>query len=376
MTGGQEFTFTACEWAVVNGEGHFDGWFRDFYEWQWFHCFWAADGFTDGYIFQTGDANDVAHFAFLSRNTNQAFDLIQGNDLAFVHRIRVVMFADNDWIVDFYDTASDLTDSDTANVFVVVDGRNKILEWAIDIAFRCRNFGEDGIEQRVQVFTANTRFEGSSTFFTGAVQNFGFQLFFSCIQIEEQVVNFFTNFFVSCVRTVGFIYNDDNFMAQLQRFLQNETGLWHWTLEGVYQQDNTVYHFQNTLNFAAEVSMAWGIDNVDFYIFISDCSIFCKNGDAAFFFQVTGVHNTVLYGLVFAESTALFQHLVNQGGFTVVNVGDDRNISQVFSNQSDSLLLCQRIYELHSFRSLIILRLFPVFQCLCAIPLYCIKVFF
>ena len=58
----------------------------------------------------------------------------------------------------------------------------------------------------------------------------------------------------------------DNRKIQLQRFHQNELGLRHSALESVNDQHNAVYHFKDTLNLAAEISMARGVDNVDLYV--------------------------------------------------------------------------------------------------------------
>ena len=43
--------------------------------------------------------------------------------------------------------------------------------------------------------------------------------------------------------------------------------------------------------------------------------------------QVAGVHHPVLDLLVGPKGAALFQHLVDEGGFAVVDVGDDGNIA-------------------------------------------------
>ena len=43
--------------------------------------------------------------------------------------------------------------------------------------------------------------------------------------------------------------------------------------------------------------------------------------------EVVGVHNPVLHHLVLAEGAALLEHFVYQGGFAVVNVGDNGDVS-------------------------------------------------
>ncbi len=46
--------------------------------------------------------------------------------------------------------------------------------------------------------------------------------------------------------------------------------------------------------------------------------------------MVAGVDHALGDLLVGAECAGLLQHLVHQGGLAVVNVGDDRNIAQIF----------------------------------------------
>ena len=94
---------------------------------------------------------------------------------------------------------------------------------------------------------------------------------------------------------------------QFQCFFQNKFGLRHSTLERIYHQDNTVYHLQDTFYLAAEVRMAWGVDDVDFGIFVINSCIFGKNRDTTFPFDIVGVHDTFLDFLIRTEYTALTQ---------------------------------------------------------------------
>ena len=78
--------------------------------------------------------------------------------------------------------------------------------------------------------------------------------------------------------------------------------------------------------------MARGIDDVDLSTVVHNGSIFCEDSDTSFTLYVVRVHNTLSNVLVLTEHTALLEHLVNEGSLTVVNVGDDSDVSQIFSN--------------------------------------------
>ena len=94
---------------------------------------------------------------------------------------------------------------------------------------------------------------------------------------------------------------------KLQGFFQYELCLGHSALEGIYQKDNAVHHFQDTLHFTAEICMARRIYDIDLCILIVYSCIFRKYRDTALAFNIIGVHDTLLDFLVFAEDTALFQ---------------------------------------------------------------------
>ena len=61
-------------------------------------------------------------------------------------------------------------------------------------------------------------------------------------------------------------------------------------------------------------------------------------GDAPFPFQVAGVHDPFRNDLIIPENAALAEHFIHQGGFAVVNVGDDRDIAQFHGDLSFLLL--------------------------------------
>ena len=56
---------------------------------------------------------------------------------------------------------------------------------------------------------------------------------------------------------------------------------------------------------------------------------FGQDGDAAFFFQVVGVHHPVGHLLVVAESAGLAKHGVDQRGLAVVDMGDDGDVTKI-----------------------------------------------
>ena len=115
-----------------------------------------------------------------------------------------------------------------------------------------------------------------------------------------------------------------------QRLAGHKLGLRHRAFGCIDQQDNAINHRQDALNFATEIGMAGRIDDIDarFASFPFDLSAFRQNRDPAFFFEVVRIHRALFNALVVAESARLAEKLVNKGGFAMIDVRDDGDITQ------------------------------------------------
>ena len=132
------------------------------------------------------------------------------------------------------------------------------------------------------------------------------------------------------VGAVDLVDDDDDAVTQLQRAGEDEARLRHGALSGVDEQDNAVDHLEDTLDLAAEVGVARGIDNVDLGVAVADGGVFSEDRDAALTLEVVRVHDAVDDLLIFAVHAALLEHFVDEGGLAVVDVGDDGYIAKFF----------------------------------------------
>jgi hypothetical protein len=103
--------------------------------------------------------------------------------------------------------------------------------------------------------------------------------------------------------------------------------LWHWAIHRVNQNQYRIHHRQYAFYFAAEVSMAWGVDDVDAVSIPVNGGVLRKNGNATFFFLVITVHHPLGGNRAFAECARLLKQAIYKGGFTVINVSDDGDIA-------------------------------------------------
>jgi len=132
------------------------------------------------------------------------------------------------------------------------------------------------------------------------------------------------------VGAVDLVDDDDDAVTQLQRAGEDEARLRHGALSGIDEQDNAVDHLEDTLDLAAEVGVARGIDNVDLGVAVADGGVFGEDRDAALTLEVVRVHDAVDDLLIFAVHAALLEHFVDEGGLAVVDVGDDGYIAKFF----------------------------------------------
>ena len=80
--------------------------------------------------------------------------------------------------------------------------------------------------------------------------------------------------------------------------------------------------------------MTRGVDDVDSDLLtaaqgVFDRGVLGEDGDPFFPLQVHRVHNPGLDILIGAEGAGLPEHGVDQGGLAVIDVGDDRDITQI-----------------------------------------------
>ncbi len=99
--------------------------------------------------------------------------------------------------------------------------------------------------------------------------------------------------------------------------------------EASTEQDHTVDHVQDALDFAAEVGVAGGIDDVDPGVVPDDRGALGQDGDAALALEIVAVHRLVFDLLIFPEGAGLFQKCVDEGRFAMVDVRDDGDVAHL-----------------------------------------------
>ena len=97
-------------------------------------------------IGNTGDGNDRTDAGFLYFYFVQTIKLVELADFHLTAFLRVMGIDDDGILVDTDCTVADFADTDTANIFVVIDSADQYLCTLVRITFRSRNVIDDSFE--------------------------------------------------------------------------------------------------------------------------------------------------------------------------------------------------------------------------------------
>ncbi len=95
--------------------------------------------------------------------------------------------------------------------------------------------------------------------------------------------------------------------------------------------------------------MARGVDYVYLRVAVLNGGVLRENGYSALALKVAGVHNSLRHGLIIAENARLLEHLVDEGGLAVVDVGDYGDVAYLLLHLYHIPYFCNRIIILRRF---------------------------
>ena len=127
VPGGDKLALLAGKGRVIDGEGHFNGGIGNLHEGQRLHAVRGTQGTADGDVRHAGQGDDFAGVGFGDGVLGQAVELIQGNHLAPLLDLGIVVVADGDFLIDLDSAPLHTTHGDPAYIFIVVDGGNQQL---------------------------------------------------------------------------------------------------------------------------------------------------------------------------------------------------------------------------------------------------------
>lgn len=133
----------------------------------------------------------------------------------------------------------------------------------------------------------------------------------------------------AAIGLVHLINDHDGFQPQLQCLLQNKPCLRHRPFKSIYQQQDTIGHFQYPLHLSTEIRVTRSIYYVDLMLLILHRGILAEDGNASLPFQIVVIHDQFPCILILPEHLGGMQDLIHQSGLTMVNVSDDGDVSDI-----------------------------------------------
>ena len=265
-------------------EGHAHRRFIDGEAWQRFDVVRVAEGVGDVERVDAGEGDDVAGSSAINFDFFQTEEFEDLQDATAAH---CTVAAD-----DFHrgiaaDAAAfDAADADNAGVAGVIERGDLHSKRRVAIDGGRRDVGDDGFKERGHVTTADVGIVAGVAVQARGVNDGEVELFVGGAEAVKEVKGFVQYPVGTRAGAVDFVDDDDGMQSHVEGFLGDEAGLWHRAIHGVHQQENAVNHGEDALDFAAEVGVSGGIDDVDLVVFPADGGVFRHDGDAAFAFEV------------------------------------------------------------------------------------------
>ena len=135
---------------------------------------------------------------------------------------------------------------------------------AVKLSLGSGNFADNSVEQRLHISACFVVILGCVAVARGSVNYREFKLILVGAELDKEVENLVDYFLGTRAGTVDFVEHNQRLFAEAESLFEHESRLGHTALKSVYEQNNAVYHLQNTLNLAAEIGVSGGVHDVDF----------------------------------------------------------------------------------------------------------------
>ncbi len=276
---------------------------------------------------EPGDGDDVAGLGLLDR---RALDAAEGEDLRHAALLddlaRAVEHLNG--LVGLHRAGEDAAGDDAPEIGVGLEQRPQHAEAAF-LDGRRGHVLDDEVEQRGHAVLRALRLVGHPALLGGAVEDREVELLVGGVERGEEVEHLVDDLGDAGVGLVDLVDRDDRLQADLQRLADHELGLRHRPLGGIDQHDGAVDHGEDALDLAAEIGVAGRVDDVDAGVVPGDGGGLRHDGDAALLLEVVRVHHALGDALVVAEGAGLLEEAVDEGRLAVIDVRDDRDVSQL-----------------------------------------------
>jgi len=187
----------------------------------------------------------------------------------------------------------------------------------------------DQVEQRLEAFALVAHIGDRPALAARGEQRREIELLLARVQQREQVEDLVMHLGDPRVWPVDLVDDNDRPKPAPERLLRHELRLRHRPLGRVDQHQDAVDHAQDALDLAAEIGVARRVDDVDQNVAPQQRGAFGEDRDAALALELVRIERAFGDLLIRAKRPALPEKLVDQRGLAMVDMGDDRNVSDV-----------------------------------------------
>ena len=197
----------------------------------------------------------------------------------------------------------------------------------VGVYFRGAHLVDNHFEQGRHVVGQLVGFRAGVAVQGGGVDNGEVQLLVSSAEAIKQIKDLIDNPVRASAGAVDLVDHDDRLQTAFEGLLGDKAGLRHGAVHRIDQQQYAVDHRQHALYLTAEISVPGGVHDIDAVAVPVDGGVFGENGNTALALLVVGVHDALGTFAAAIQGSGLAEEFINQGGFAVVNVGDNRDIA-------------------------------------------------
>ncbi len=214
----------------------------------------------------------------------------------------------------------------------MVDRGDEHLERLIGREARRGHVIDDRLEERHEIGAGLVGVHCRDALARGGVHDRRVELLVVRFELEEQAEHLVMHAVRIGAGPVNFVYDDDRRAAERERFAQHEARLRHGAIEGVDHEQHAVHHAEDALHFAAEIGVTRGVDDIDLHAVPAHRRVLGEDRDATLALERVRVHHAFFDDLILAERPGLPEHFVHEGGFAVIDVSDDGDITDIHSH--------------------------------------------
>src|SRR6478609_6707768 len=329
--------------ARVGADRHRDGRLVDRDERQRDRVLGVGEGLADGDVGNAGHGDDVAGARLLRGLALEGLGHEQLGDLDAL--LRAVVAAPHDLLTLLDRAVEDTEQGEAAEEVGGVEVGDVGLQGRLVVVGRRGDGLEDRLEEGLEVLAlreaAVVGALGRGTAGLGRrVDDREVDLLLGGVEVHEELVRLVDDLGDARVGAVDLVDAEDDRHLRGERLAQHEAGLGQRALGRVDEEHDAVDHRQAALDLATEVGVAGGVDDVDGDAVgqaavlgglagVVHRGVLREDRDALLALEVTGVHRALVDVLVLAERAGLPEHLVDEGGLAVVDVGDDGDVADV-----------------------------------------------